>query len=122
MGWRNFKSSVDKNQSEIVNNLRKIGASVWIVNGILDIVVGFQHKTYIFEIKNPTANNPDLQDSQIKFIEEWKGSPVYIIETFEDALQIINGNIPKAKCHDHYLSKKQKTRQKNIKNKANQKS
>lgn len=118
MSWKNFRASVDKNQNQIVKDLRAIGCSVWLINGVIDIIVGFQGRSFIFEIKNPESKTASLKDSQIEFIENWKGSPVYIVETFDDILDIIKGNKTKADCHDKYLTKKQKTRDKNINNKS----
>lgn len=82
----------DKNQSEIVKALRKIGASVHITNqvgnGFPDVVVGIFGKNYLFEIKNEKSGK--LNKQQQEFHQRWNGK-VYEIRTFEEALKIING-------------------------------
>lgn len=62
-------AKVDANQPGIVKELRERGISVEV--GHDDILVGYQGKTYWFEIK--VSEKANIQDSQIKLLEEWKG-------------------------------------------------
>lgn len=82
----------DKNQSEIVRTLRAVGATVtdtsMVGGGFPDLVVGFCKKDFKMEIKNPNARGK-LRTSQIIFQEYWKGEPVHVVETVEDALKVI---------------------------------
>ena len=64
-------AKVDDNQKSIVNALRKI-PSITVAVGHDDCLVGFQGKTYWYEIKNVKGKNK-LQPSQEKLIDEWKG-------------------------------------------------
>ena len=59
---------MDKNQNDIVKELRKIpGLSVQL--DVNDILVGYQGKTYWYEIKeNPTSA---VKDSQYQISKEW---------------------------------------------------
>lgn len=79
MSKNRYSARVDANQPDIVKQLRKAGFSVQ--TGMDDILVGWQGKTYWFEIKDPLKTlNKDgafkadaIKDSQVKLINEWKG-------------------------------------------------
>lgn len=72
-------AKVDRNQPEIVEALRKCGASVAITSmvgaGFPDIVVGYQGKVFLLEIKDgdkpPSAQK--LTPAQIEFRANWRG-------------------------------------------------
>ena len=94
MGFRR-KAKVDKNQKEIVQALRKAGASVLITSQLkncFDILVGFQGVNYIVEIKdgNLPPSQRKLSAGETKFKDNWKGGKYYIIESVEQAIQMIN--------------------------------
>lgn len=87
---------VDKNQSHIVNGLRKYGASVLIVSQLkncFDILAGYKGVNFIMEIKDPEQppSKRKLTDGELKFKQDWKGGEYYIVETLKQAIQIING-------------------------------
>ena len=80
---------VDSNQSEIVADLEKVGASVWSLHevgrGCPDIVVGFRGDNYLIEIKALDGRlNPRQRDWHVC----WRGQ-VSIARTSEEALRII---------------------------------
>ena len=62
-------AKIDANQPEIVKELRKLGYSVEV--GHDDILVGYNGKTYWFEIK--TSEKAKVKESQIKLMSEYKG-------------------------------------------------
>ena len=73
-------AKVDGNQGDIVDALEAIpGVSVEV--GHDDILVGYQGKTYWFEIKEPSTVSPvtgevrpsEIKPSQKKLKAEWKG-------------------------------------------------
>lgn len=82
----------DKNQTEIVRTLKAVGATVtdtsMVGGGFPDLVVGFCGEDHKLEIKNPDAKGK-LRTSQIIFQERWKGKPVKVVETPEQALNAI---------------------------------
>jgi Holliday junction resolvase len=89
-------AKIDKNQTEVVAALRKIGASVQslasIGKGCPDLLVGFQGKLYLIEVKDGT-NAPSKQlltDDQKKWHENWTGSPVHVVRSIDGALKILN--------------------------------
>lgn len=61
---------VDTNQGELVKALRRI-PSVTVELGHDDILVGYQGKTYWYEIK--TGPKAEVKESQKKLLAEWKG-------------------------------------------------
>jgi len=80
---------VDHNQAEIVRMLREFGASVkdiHVVPGCFDILVGYGGADYKFEVK---AEGGKLTDAEIEFHKSWRGTPVYIIHSIEEAVQIL---------------------------------
>lgn len=92
----------DKNQPKIVEQLRAIGCTVQhlhtVGQGCPDLLVGFVKKgvnggkfNFLFEIKDPLQppSKRKLTPDEKVFHESWRGQ-VDIIETFDDALKIIN--------------------------------
>lgn len=89
---------VDSNQKEIVEGLRKHGASVLITSQLkncFDILVGYNDVNYIMEIKDgkKPLSKRRLTSGEQKFKEEWKGGAYYVVESLESALNIINTTI-----------------------------
>ena len=85
-----FKKKVDSNQAQIIADLKKIGVSVLnlsrVGGGCPDILVGWQGKNILIEIK--TAKG-DLNDLQIEFFKEWKG-PKFVCKSINEIIEIIN--------------------------------
>ncbi len=87
----------DLNQKEIVEQLRSIGASVYITSGLghdfPDIVVGFRNRNYLFEIKSghPKHALAKLRPGQLKFMQHWHGQ-ANVITSFDEAMAIMAEN------------------------------
>jgi hypothetical protein len=85
---------VDVNQIEIVATLRKIGATVQslatVGNGCPDLLVGFQGKNYLMEVKDgdkvPSAQKPTKD--QLKWHKDWFGT-VHIVRSVKDAIAVL---------------------------------
>lgn len=85
---------VDGNQAQIVDMLRSMGASVEV--GHDDLLVGYQRKTFWFELKNPKRTlkkNGEwkagvLEDSQVKLRDEWRGH-YKVVHSFEQIVDEI---------------------------------
>ena len=87
-------AKIDANQNEIVEALRRCGASVLITSQLkncFDILVGYDGINYIAEIKdgNKPPSQRKLTNGEIKFMENWNGGKYYILESIEDALKMI---------------------------------
>lgn len=84
----------DSNQSLLVEQMRKLGMSVFITSGVgedfPDLVCGFRNINYLFEVKNPNKrpSQRKLRAGQQQFFNTWRGS-VYKVETIDDVLKII---------------------------------
>ena len=87
-------AKVDANHGEIVDALRKIGASVQplhaVGQGCPDILVGWRGMNTVLEIKDgkkpPSARK--LTEDQVKWHAEWRGQ-VTVVETVEQAIEAI---------------------------------
>lgn len=81
---------IDANQPDIVDALRKAGASVEFIGKPVDLVIAYNGVNIMVEVKDgakpPSAQN--LTPDQIKFFANWKG-PAFIVRSVDDALQII---------------------------------
>ncbi len=83
-------AKVDANQSEIVDALRRAGASVELLHqvgaGCPDILVGFRGFNYLFEIKVAKEKLNDLQQS---WHLQWRGPKPQVVRGPHDALALI---------------------------------
>ncbi len=84
----------DRNQSQIVKELRQMGYSVLslasIGKGCPDILVGKAFMNYVFEIKDPERSPSErrLTDDEETFHTLWRGQ-IAVIETTEEALKLM---------------------------------
>lgn len=82
-----FAKKIDKNQKEIVDQLRSIpGVSVEV--GHDDILVGRNGKTYWLEIKAKKPAPSDLKPSQKRLLKEYHGH-YKIVWTLDQILEEI---------------------------------
>lgn len=84
---------VDDNQQEIVKELRAAGCTVAItssLSGFVDIVVGYDGKNYLYEIKDgkKPLSQRKLTPAEEKFHAAWKGH-VKVITCSTEALEEI---------------------------------
>ena len=81
----------DANQPPIVQALRTVGATVYSLHrvgaGVPDLLVGFRGVTYLLEVKEPKGGT--LTPQQIDFGLTWKGRPISIVKSVEEALRAI---------------------------------
>jgi len=79
----------DGNQAEIVEALRKVGASVLdladVGRGCPDLLVGYAGREWLVEVKTP---NGELTPDQKAFIQVWHGA-VHVIRNVDEALAVI---------------------------------
>lgn len=84
----------DANQTDIVDALRDVGASVSVTSmvgsGFPDIVVGYRGINYLMEIKDgskPPSKRRLTSDEQ-EFHDLWRGS-VIVVQNVDEALKAI---------------------------------
>lgn len=93
----------DANEAGIVGALRAAGAVVQPLEqggGVPDLLVGYQGRTFLLEVKNPeskfsirggrrTKDRGTLRATQVKWIAAWKGAPVVDVINADEALSAI---------------------------------
>ena len=88
MKRRSHAKRVDANQAEIIEALKAIGCSVLVIEEPVDLLVGHRNVTFLLEVKNPEGFDT-LTGKQIQFIETWRGSPVYVVRSVEEAVNAV---------------------------------
>lgn len=83
-----YAATVDLNQAEIVDALRAIGCSVYIVGLPVDLLVGYRARNFLIEVKRP-GEKPRTK-KQKEFLAGWKGQ-VRVVETPEEAIDLVTG-------------------------------
>lgn len=85
--------SIDANQTEIVHDLQKVGATVRTLQleaeGLPDLIVGFREVNYLLEIK---TDKGELTPAQVAFFLEWRGQKA-IVRSSREALAVL-GLVP----------------------------
>lgn len=74
----------DANERALVNLLRRLGASVFLLHQPVDLLVGYRGRTWLLEVKAPRGR---LTAAQREFLGDWRGSPVVVIRTEDDVLR-----------------------------------
>lgn len=88
----------DANQSKIVLSLRAIGASVQslasVGHGVPDLLVGFQHKNFLLEVKNEDQppSKQRLTTEELLWYNSWNGK-VFIVRNVQEALAAVGAQI-----------------------------
>lgn len=87
---RKYGNRRDRNEPEIKQALEAIGATVYLLDLPLDLLVGYQGRNWLLEVKDPeqTAHNRKLTPNQVKFFDTWKGQRAKV-ETAEEAIEIV---------------------------------
>lgn len=76
-----FDAKRDANEPEIVKVFQAKGISVHRLDKPLDLLLGYNKKNYLVEVK---GLNKDLNKNQIEFTQEWKGQ-FFICRTVSQA-------------------------------------
>ena len=88
-------AKVDANHTQVVMALQAAGATVQslaaVGQGVPDLLVGFQGKTLLMEIKDgqkpPSARR--LTEQQLTWHGAWRGGPVAIVDGVDAALRAL---------------------------------
>ncbi len=86
MSIRRHNSKRDSNEREIVEALRAAGASVWLLDQPVDLLIGYRGHCIIAEVKLPGGK---LNDNQQHFFATWRGPTPPILRTVDDALALL---------------------------------
>lgn len=91
---RRTAARIDSNQPEIIQALRKVGASVapthMVGKGFPDVVVGFRSQNFLLEIKDggKARSKRQLTDDERDWHLTWQGD-ARVVESVNDALKAI---------------------------------
>ena len=86
---------IDANHEQVVSALRAAGASVQslagVGKGVPDLLVGFQGKTLLMEIKDgrKTPSERRLTEDQVKWHGAWRGGPLAVVDGVDAALRML---------------------------------
>ena len=86
---------IDANHEQVVLALRTAGATVQSLaatgKGVPDLLVGFQGKTLLMEIKDvrKAPSERRLTEDQLKWHGAWRGGPLAIVDSPDAALRIL---------------------------------
>ena len=85
-------AKTDANQKDIVDALRKAGATVLILSrvgqGCPDIAVGYHGHNYFLEVKTDKGK---LTQEEHEFFSTWRGSAA-VVHSVDEALAFIEGD------------------------------
>lgn len=74
-------ANVDANQPAVVAALRAAGASIEhlhaVGKGVPDLLVGFERRNYLLEVKNAAAGGK-LNDEQLVWHRSWRGHAIVV--------------------------------------------
>lgn len=88
-------ANVDANHRAIVEALRDVGCSVaslaGVGDGAPDLLVGIRKETFLLEVKDGTKkpSAQRLRESQAMWHAEWKGRPVIVVRSVDEALRAV---------------------------------
>ena len=82
---------VDENQKMIVDALRAVGASVWVIGRPVDLLVGFRGVTVLMEVKNPNSRygKKGMNENQKQFMSDWFGGTLCSVDSVDSALRAL---------------------------------
>jgi len=89
MSLNRYATRRDDGEEAIVNHLRnECGCKVWRLNRPVDLLVQAPENgaLLLIEVKSPGGR---LTDSQKQFLEDTRGSPVYVVRSPQEARAVV---------------------------------
>lgn len=96
---RRYGAKKDANHNEIVDVFEKLGAQVLDMSsmgcGIPDLLVWCFGQWRLVDVKNPKTpyGRRGLNTRQREWALSWKGGPVYMVSTVDQAIAMVNGKL-----------------------------
>ena len=94
MAQKQWANKRDMNESEIIEDLNIFGASV-IQLDKFDLIVGYLGQTHLMEVKNPDQDW-SVTPAQRKIYNTWLGSPMHLITSSAQAINILRNKADEA--------------------------
>ena len=88
---RRYAARTDKNQQEIMDAYRDVGAWVYYIDRPFDLLVGFRGRLYLVEVKNPKGKDKigEEQHTEMGKLKNLANVEVHVVRSVEDALRAI---------------------------------
>ena len=83
-----YCASVDQNQKEIVDAQKAIGCSVETIGRPIDLLIGYESRNYLVEIKRVGAKPRKDQQDQQDWMRDWKGQ-IRVCSTSDEAIRLV---------------------------------
>ncbi len=87
-------AKVDATQAAIVGAFRACGASVWPIGLPVDLLIGWQGRTFLVECKSLTGKKKPRAAAytalQRDFMASWRGSPILTLTDAQGAVAALN--------------------------------
>ena len=97
---RSYAKKRDENEATIVDAMRRLGAKVYLLDGkagIPDLLVGWQGRTTLIEVKmdgkpaggrqhNARKLRDGLDQDQFDFHRGWNGGPCVVVTSVDEAI------------------------------------
>lgn len=86
-----YNLRVDANQKDVVQALKQVGASVYVIGRPVDLLVGYRQTTFLLEVKNTQTayGRKGLSKSQLEFATSWRGGKVWAVSSVSEALAVL---------------------------------
>lgn len=84
MSINRYNPKRDTNEKEIVNFFKSQGISVVRLNTPMDLLLGYNKRNYLVEVKIP---GKDLNKNQKEFVKEWLGQ-WSVIDSIDQAIKL----------------------------------
>lgn len=83
---------VDANQAQVISALEAAGAKVMVIGKPVDLLVGFNRRFALFEVKDGAkyASQRKKTALQQRFFELYEGYPVCLVDGPEAAIRALN--------------------------------
>ena len=84
------RNKPDSNQPKIVEELRKIGAVVFLIGRPFDLLVGFRGQLFLLEVKNPEGRDKlgTSQEADILTLS-LVGVSVSVVRSVEESIEVV---------------------------------
>ena len=81
----------DKNRGRIVKALRDVGVKVYDLGEPVDLLCGYSTRLFLLEVKDGERKPSErrLRPAQQAFFDEWRGFPVFKVETIGEAFSAL---------------------------------
>jgi hypothetical protein len=92
-----YGAKKDQNHAAIVQVMQQCGVPVYDLSsagrGIPDCIAWVKEQWRLVEIKNPKTGygRRGLNPVQQKWIDQWRGGPIFVLKSVDDALAFVGG-------------------------------